>query len=246
MLAGMLVPSGLDIGDDYILPNDANPKGFFEDHEVNSINGEILERVLPKKWNVFDPRHKEALRSGQHWLAQVPLEKRLPATPKIVHRITKRKPDHPFAFKDPRFSYTLPVWRPHVGNAAFICIFREPSRTANSIVRECNSAPYLKNVSMNYDKALSIWTLMYKHVLERHRFEGDWLFVHYEDVLNGTARPRIEKLLGVEINQSFVSTSLRRSSSEGKLTPDSVETYKQLCELAQYEDTFLKANPSAN
>ena len=38
MLAGTLSAAGYYIGDCLIEANEANPKGFFEDYEVNAIN----------------------------------------------------------------------------------------------------------------------------------------------------------------------------------------------------------------
>ena len=46
MLAGILHQNGWSLGEDlYIEPSDSNPKGFFEDRDVNSINEELLARL---------------------------------------------------------------------------------------------------------------------------------------------------------------------------------------------------------
>lgn len=52
-------------------------------------------------------------------------------------------------YKDPRFSYTLPAWLPYLHDTRMICIFREPGLTAESIVTECRTMPYLANLEMN-------------------------------------------------------------------------------------------------
>jgi len=55
----------------------------------------------------------------------------------------------PLCYKDPRFSYTLPAWLPCLHDTRRICIFREPGLTAESIVTECRTMPYLANLEMN-------------------------------------------------------------------------------------------------
>ena len=55
----------------------------------------------------------------------------------------------PFAFKDPRFSYTLRAWEPHIADAVRICVFRQPAETANSILRQASAVPHLSELSIS-------------------------------------------------------------------------------------------------
>jgi hypothetical protein len=156
------------------------------------------------------------------------------STPDLDGRMTAEAEHESFCFKDPRFCYTLPAWRPFVGDAALLCIFREPARTARSILKECET-PYLHSLSIDFDGALEVWTLMYRHVLESHRHEGEWVFVHYDQVFDGSAAPALRKALDVEPDFDFPEQSLRRSSDDGDAGAEAMEVYRELCRLASYE-----------
>src|SRR5207245_1776489 len=173
MLAGMLRGAGYYMGAHLIPADESNPKGYFEDDEINAVNEALLAPVTP------------ALRRpsyGWRWLAQVPVGTPISCPPAIAERIAAQMRCVPFAFKDPRFCYTLPAWRPFLHDGVFLCIFREPARTAHSILKECRSADYLQGLPMDFAGALDGWTLMYRHILENHRHEGDWLFFHYDQL----------------------------------------------------------------
>jgi hypothetical protein len=222
MLAGSLSASGYYMGDCLIEANEANPKGFFEDYEVNAINEELLTPMTP------------TFEYGWRWLASVAVGTPIPSMTWIGERITALTRQTPFCFKDPRFCYTLPAWRPFLSNTVFLCIFREPARTANSIITECRTAKYLSGFFMDFQRALEVWTLMYHHILEIHRHIGDWRFVHYDQLVDGTAIAPIEEALGVSMIHSFPDVNLKRSSSEGQVSITAMELYRKLCALAHY------------
>ncbi len=132
MVAGTLAKAHYYMGSRFVPPRDSNPKGFFEDHEINDINEAILKRVVPHR-----PRYigrilfRKRLGYMQKWLARVPLHANIPSWPGIEQRIRRAVQSEPFCFKDPRFSYTLPVWRPFLRHTRFICVFRHPASTAH-------------------------------------------------------------------------------------------------------------------
>jgi hypothetical protein len=225
MLAGMLRLAGYYMGE-HLIPADAsNPKGYFEDDEINAINEELLSPVTP-------PRSEPAY--GWRWLAAVPVGVTIPCPPAIVPRIRTQTGKSPFCFKDPRFCYTLPVWRSFLPDTLFLCIFREPARTCHSILKECRTADYLQGLPMDFAGALEVWTLMYRHILEEHCHTGDWLFFHYEQLFNEAVLRRLETALGARADRQFPDRNLKRSSAEGEVGPEARAVYEQLCELARY------------
>lgn len=145
--------------------------------------------------------------------------------------LTRRRP---FCFKDPRFCYTLDAWRPALGDAVFICVFREPGRTASSMIADIRERGYKLRLSRR--RALRIWTLMYEHILKRHLHRGQWLFVHYDQFLDGSAIPRVEALLEAKIDSGFVDPQLKRSTGSLDVPRRTLEAYNELCTLAGQGD----------
>jgi hypothetical protein len=225
MLAGILSGAGYYMGEHLIPPDEGNPKGYFEDDEVNAINESLLEPVTPER---SQPAY------GWRWLAAVPVGTRLPCSAALVRRIEAQTARAPYCFKDPRFCYTLPVWRPLLGDAVFLCVFREPARTAHSILKECQVADYLDGLALTFGEAIEVWVLMYRHILEVHRHSGDWLFFHYEQLFEEQALGQLEATLGAAANRGFADPKFRRSPAHGRLEPAVLEVYQQLCELARY------------
>ena len=225
MVGGMLSGCGYFMGYDlYISSRDANPKGFFEDRQINSINEELLLHVPGAAHYPY----------GHRWHARVPLGVDCVPAPDIAEWIADQTSHVPFCFKDPRFCYTLPAWQPYIGDALLICVFREPTRTAHSIVEEIRRTSDDRTVELDYDGALELWVVMYRHVLERHRFQGDWLFVHYDQLVEGSRVGVLESSLHAKVDWSFPDASLKRSSPDGEITEDAGRVYRELCEMANY------------
>ncbi len=239
LAAGMLARAGYFMGQELWPSNEGNPRGYFEDREVNSINDEILAPLTPAhsahglRKLLYGKGYP--LRHLQRWLAVVSPRTRIPCPPGLAQRIEAAIARRPFCFKDPRFCYTLPLWRPYVGGAALICIFRHPAVTANSILTECKRAGYLKGVRMDFRRALAVWETMYRHVLEVHYpAGGDWLFVHYDQLLNGDTVARIESLLETKVDSAFGDPALKRSAGAGRIPRRIRRVYEQLCRLAGF------------
>jgi hypothetical protein len=237
MVAGTVSGAGYFMGDNLHLPRAANPKGFFEGDTIKEINEDLLEGVVLRRprspLSVFFRGRPEA---GSRWLARVPLGARVAIPGGIAARICAEVARAPFAYKDPRFCYTLPGWRPFLPpDTLFVCVFREPARTVYSILKECAEAPYLRELRMSFSSGLRLWTLMYRHVLEAHEHGGSWLFLHYDQVLEGTGLERLEEGLGTAVDRGFAEPRLKRSPDQGVVDGPALEVYARLCQLAGYE-----------
>ena len=75
---------------------------------------------------------------------------------------------------------------------------------------------------------------MYRHILEVHRHEGEWLFLHYNQILIREGLDRLGAFVGALINYSFPDPSLRRSFLDNPVSEENRKVYQQLCELAEY------------
>ena len=236
MVAGTLAKAGYFMGDRLYKPRDANPKGFFEDPEINGINENLLAQVLPKRPDLLGRWYgSDRPRFGQRWLARVPVGTTVPCFPDAAERIRKVTQRKPYCLKDPRFSYTLPCWRPFLKDTVFICVFRDPASTGLSILKECSTAEYLRDLSVTYDQVFETWTLMYRHILEVHCSEGDWLFLHFDQVLINEGLDRLKEFADVSIDRSFPETALRRSLGHTAIPEETWCVYEKLCRLAKYE-----------
>jgi hypothetical protein len=215
----------------------SNPKGFFEDKEVNQINEDILDGIVSKKGRLFGLKlFDNQPKYWDRWLLKLPPGKKFPfPPPPVIQRIRRLTKKVPFCFKDPRFCYTLPVWRPYLKNTRYICVFREPYRTAGSMVRESHEVKaFGKTVNLTFGGALKVWKFMYGHVVEIHQHTGDWLFLHYNQVVYGNGMDRLQGFTGASLDGTFVDPSLSRSRNGGSVSREIEILYGRLCSIAGY------------
>ena len=215
---------------------ESNPKGQYEDLEINEINEIILDLVVPKRpWLLGKFCFRDRPIKWQRWLARVPLDTQIPSPLTATKRIELLTQTQPFCFKDPRFSYSLPVWRPHLKNVVFICVFRDPASTAQSILKQSKFANHLRDFSINFDQALEMWALMYQHILEIHSQEGEWLFLEYNQVLTEEGLEKLENFTRAKVDRTFPDGSIRRTKSFAKVPEPVQEIYQKLCIAANYK-----------
>ena len=93
----------------------------------------------------------------------------------------------------------------------------------------------MRSLSINVERALDVWEMMYRHIVEKHRYEGEWLFLHYDQIVNGQGLERLEKFTGAHIDECFPDGSLRRSLSFTNVPKRILSLYEQLCNLAKYD-----------
>ena len=135
----------------------------------------------------------------------------------------------PYCYKDPRFSYTLSTIRTALKpNTKFICVFRNPASTAASIVKECRTARYLRGISMDLNTALRVWNCMYTWILDVHSKKGDWMFLHYDQLLEKEYLNKMSEFLQVEVDYSFPETKLKKNVPPINIGNKSALTYKRL------------------
>ena len=226
MLAGSLGQLGYFMGDKPLRITDSNPKGFFEDYEIIRINEALMNDA-----GAFPP-----IAPLQGWLAATHREVQVVPGRALGWRIRAQVARQPYCFKDPRFCYTLQAWRPFLEDAMVLCIFREPARTANSIMKEC-ARPIYGDLGMTFERAMKLWTLMYSHALDHCRAGSTVAFFHYQQLFNGSAADRLKTLLNAEIDHDFPDPALQHAPATGPVGPDALKLYDHLCSLAGYTPT---------
>lgn len=217
LAAGLFRSAGYFQGSEFYRPRPSNPLGFFEDVEINTINEALLKPVTPA-----------TMAQGHRWLARIATDSTIAATPDADRRIRAVLNSQPFCLKDPRFCYTLHLWRRHAPLAGMICVFRNPRIVAASILKEVATAPYLKNLQFSTEDAFAVWRHMYSHVLEKHAVTGDWLFVEYGDLFNPAALERIAEFSGAPVDRAFPDRGLDRSSPVSADDPAANTIYAEL------------------
>jgi len=149
----------------------------------------------------------------------------------------------PYAYKDPRFCYTIDAWRPSLPGAKYVCIFREPAVCAASILKECDNAEYLADLDMDFERAVDVWNAMYRRVLDDHADDGEWLFLHFDEVLTPEGIARIEAFVGSPVAADFPDARLRRTRSQRTVPAAVAATYAELCERAGYTAAPIAQEP---
>jgi len=238
LLAGLFQKTGYYTGDNLWGPTASNPLGYFEDVQVNAINEDLLDKVAP--WRprglagALWPMHRARTRYSQRWLLELPAGTAIPRDHELDQRMSVVTSRRPFLLKDPRFSYTLSCWYPHLtGNTVFICMFREPERTVNSIRKIVRAERYLRDLTVSADSACAYWTAVYQSIFhQRAQLGGEWLFVHYDEILNDRALPILERVLGANADRSMLRPELKRSEPTGSASHAAGEVYKKLLEFS--------------
>lgn len=225
LAAGLAERAGYHCGEDLLEADARNPKGFFEAGSMNALNE---ARLAAHDDELLPGGYSRPLRDGERWLALLPDDVRVEAPAELLPAMREAIPRSPYCCKDPRFGYTLDAWRPLFANALFVCVFRHPLATAASIAGEARYG----DLRVDEPTAIEIWTAIYRRVLDRYRHEGDWLFVHYEQLLDACALERLGCALGASLDPKFADRTLARSRADGPARGSAGETYDELCAAA--------------
>ena len=233
MTAGLFQGLALYMGDNHHAPTPENPTGYFEDPRINTLNNQILGALNPEREVIDGQAYRSdspGMRNG--WLSRIPLSTPIQATPAQEAKIREIVAHEAFCLKDPRFCYLLHLWRAHAPGARMICVFRPPQISAASLLKSCRIREGLHDMAVSVQQAFEVWRLMYLHVLEHHARQGEWFFVDYADILNGSAMAGLRAFTGLPLDAGFAQKTLNRTSEEFSATPETRELYERLRERA--------------
>jgi hypothetical protein len=90
---------------------------------------------------------------------------------------------------------------------------------------------------MTFEDCLDVWYMMYRYVLEIHSRHGEWLFVHYDQVLDGDGLERLATFLEVSPDQTFPDAALRHVRLQKPVPLQAQRVYQHLCRLANWDDS---------
>ena len=245
LMGGILHQAGYYMGDNLYPPRHSNPMGFFENDFINGINEQILEKYdhsklnqdypkFDKPWSPYRPYY------GHRWLTFIDPETVIDQVdPSIEEKIKIAVSKPCFAYKDPRFDYTLPVWNKYLDDdVILICMFRQPDITVESVIKECATAEYLAQFHIDRDLAYSLWCNSYTHLL-RHMEQLDekrFVFIHYQQLLDKEALSGLSEIIQAQLDYSFVYHDLNRSRAGGDIPANVSKIYRTLCDLSGYHE----------
>ncbi len=243
LMGGILHQVGYYMGEELYPPRNTNPKGFFENAIINDINERILSKYdfgvmhndAPTFKKIFSPYNPG---TGQRWLTYITKDVDINTLDELSkNEIKKAISVEGYAYKDPRFNYTLGIWNRFVDtDTIYICVFRQPDIVVESVITECNTSDYLSNFYINREIAFKLWFNSYSHLLINlnSALLRRTVFVNYEQLLSGEALDLLSVKLDVNIDSSFVEPKLNRSKPGIGMPPEVSRLYNKLCGLAGY------------
>jgi hypothetical protein len=243
LMGGILHQAGYYMGDGLYPPRHSNPKGFFECAFINGINERILRYYdynllndtypdLGKVYSPFCPGE------GHRWLTYIATDIQVKSNDRSIPEDILRAVSIPnFAYKDPRFNYTLDVWLPFFKeDVVFLCMFRDPAETVESVITECATAEYLCDFAITHQLAEELWYNSYTRLLQKFNqiSSRKFIFIHYEQLLSGSILDKIADFLCIKINDRFVEKTLYRTKTKYQVSVKTREVYERLCSLADF------------
>jgi hypothetical protein len=214
MIAALFRHSGAYMGDNLLAARTANPFGYYEDPEVNALNARVIGQMVSALWTTkLFPKFVHAVHRGEEgaWLAAPRRLAQVEIEPETRAAMLRKFSHMPFCLKDPRFSVTLPAWRRYLPpDTRFLVAFRDPQRTVDNILREARET-YPAPLPVDAHWAGLCWLRSYQRLLHEFSRQGDWLFVHYDDVVSGTALRAISNFAETELDARQVDRSVSRA-----------------------------------
>jgi hypothetical protein len=231
-VAGALNKAGVAFGSNFMPPNPSNPKGYYEDQVIVAIHDEILREVgsswnsagnaAPQEIALAFKKHKNKLKTY------------------IGNHLTS---NGLFAFKDPRTTKILPLWKEIFDelniSPCYLIVFRNPFSVISSLK---------KRNALNPLYSLLLWSKEYIES-EKHTRGFNRSYISYEDFLSDPIRAL--KTAASQLNlasslswdkeeeiRSFVDPSLNKSAPtehfrQYKFPPAVFDFYDLLKDLAK-------------
>lgn len=172
VLARSLKIFGVDLGNNLMPPGKDNPRGFWEDMDIYSLNVEILN-FLGNDWHLLTPiddKDVERLKKNGYLLRAVELLRE------------KTKGVSAFGFKDPRVAKLLPFWKIVFTHCQFkvyyLLIIRHPISVSRSLA---------KRDGFDHEKSYLLWL---EHVINSLTYTAgeNYLVVDYDNVIQDPDR----------------------------------------------------------
>lgn len=241
MINLLLANAGFYFGSRHIGYDEGNPLGYYEDRNVNNANDVLLWpyfRAGPARvWRRIT--RKPHLESWQGWLLDITPEQAeaLSVPNSLRESFVEFFKRQPFAYKDPRFSFTLPAILPLLpSKTVFICVYRDPRQVVVSTIKEARKETKHRDWQDRYpiNYCYRMWEAHYRCIINAYtKFQLSCVFVRYERLISGRCVSKISDLVGAKLDGSLIKPELNRIEPSAVPMPASTSALlAQLDELS--------------
>lgn len=185
---------GVDFGDEstHIPRNYNNPDGYFENAEFMAFNDRVLRAI--NSWVLTPP--------PINYVDLMPDEMRAQFVAEAKSRLAHYATDKPsFGWKDPRLSFTLPIWREACPNITPIIAFRRPISVLSSIAAQ---------LERPIDSLGDLWLEYYRRVFTYTAGMPSYI-VSFDDLLSNP----VPVVMGMA---THLGVTLTETEAQAKLT----------------------------
>jgi hypothetical protein len=228
-----LIALGVCFGDALLEPASDNPKGFFEDKDINALNVAIL-RALDCQWHTILIPIKDELRIHGNYAGRAA---------ELLRNKFSQEPM--WGLKEPRITRLLPIWVAAMADIdaryLYLLVNRNPLSVADSLAAR-NGIPRAK--------ALALWAVHQMDGLAAV-VESEGLVVDYDQIINqpSVELDRLSRYIGRSADainrkifiESFLEKALRHSSYSktfdlsSPLLSDCMEFHGDLLALSKFD-----------
>jgi hypothetical protein len=215
-------------------PDEGNPIGYFEDLGVIMTNEAILAQFYHTAWRRISrkARGKPDIVATGPWLLDLDHRRLKDVRLRSDHadRFRNLFARTPFAYKDPRFSFTLKAIAPLIpADTVYICVFRHPLPVVESTKKQALRSGLI----LDDQYCLAVWEAHYRCLLEHYRtLGGQWLFISYEQLMDGLGVPRLEKFLKIRLDKTLIQPELDRTRGYGTQPDKVAQLFEELKALS--------------
>ena len=225
MLVGLISGDLFFNGDNLLKKDELSPKGYLESLDIIYLHDDIIHQSLNE--------HEFPKELPYHacWALSIekPLEIKINSIQKS--KIKEYKSKKLFCYKDPRLSYTLPVWNVKSSEYAKMVIFREPEKSIESIIV---AAKHLHNIDLSSSQAEKIWFSMYSSIIRNLKGYSNVIYIHFDDVFTQDGINKIKKVVGTSLDICFPDRRISKSTGSSFLvSKQTKELYLNLLELSK-------------
>ncbi len=206
LTAGLLAAMGVDMGAHLVPADRQNPRGYFEDIDIVRLH----QRAFRSRLSHVAAGHPDWGWTPQENVRAEDLTTWRPEARLLVER--RAAAGRLWGFKDPRTTVVADFWDSLIPEAAYVCVYRDPSMVASSMQR-LGAPAFLSNPGY----AWSIWNFYNRRLVDFVRLHRDRCLLLNFDAL-GSSLEALPALIRDRLGLHVAQTHLRPHYQPGFAT----------------------------